>query len=446
MSSILETTGAVWIASAITEEDKIAARSKGFRFGFPQESPQFIVRYVDLDEDVYRNFYSVISNPLLWFINHYLWDIPHTPVIDASTIEAWNNGYDKANQLFAEAICDEIKRSNRELKPIVMLQDYHLFTCAKHLKKMVECSIFHFIHIPWPQPDYFKVLPSSLRMDILQSLLSSDLIGFHCSRYTKNFLLCCEEFLDCDVDYASGLVKYGNRSVEVKDYPISIDPEKIVGCTDDPKVIEWENKFNETRNDYLIVRIDRLEPSKNVLRGFKSYDLFLDRYPEFKKKINFLAMMYSSRSELYEYQHYQDEVQRLVDEINMKHGSSGWYPIIYWLEDNFARSVAAMKLYDVLLVNPVFDGMNLVAKEGPLLNQKNGVLLLSENAGAHFELSDAAITINPFDIFDCCEAFYRALTMDLEEKMTRAERLREIVNNNNIYKWLYHLLGDIQKL
>lgn len=444
MSSILETTEAVWIASAITKEDKLAAEKNGYRIDFPEGSPIFTTRYISFEEEVYRNFYGKISNPLLWFINHYLWNIPHTPLIDFSTISAWKNGYLEANNRFAETIVEEIGISGDDSRnPVVMLQDYHLLTCAKRLRSLSDCLIFHFIHIPWPQPDYFRILPDSIREEILLSLLSCNLVGFHCSRYSKNFMLCCEEFVECEVDFHAGTVCKEGNLTKIRSYPISIDPEKLMSSADEPEVLKWEDKFNETRRDFLIVRIDRMEPSKNVLRGFQSYDLFLDRFPEFKRRINFLAMMYSSRGELYEYQNYEQQVQKLVDEINAKHGSPGWYPIIYWLEDNFARSVAAMKLYDVLLVNPVFDGMNLVAKEGPLLNTKDGVLLLSENAGAHFELSDAAMTINPFDIDGCCQAIQQALLMDAGEKKARAGRLREIVSHNNIYKWLYHQLEDI---
>ena len=199
------------------------------------------------------------------------------------------------------------------------------------------------------------------------------------------------------------------------------------------------------RRQHLIVRVDRTDLSKNTLRGFKAFDVFLDRHPEFHEDITFFALLQPSRQDVDEYIEYLAKIRDVVSHINLKHGTTDWMPIDLRIESNIHRAVAAYKHYDVLLVNPIFDGMNLIAKEAPLVNERDGVMILSENAGAHEELGSFAITINPFDVEAQAEALHQALTMPADERAFRIQEIKRIVRENDVGKWLSAQQDDIAR-
>lgn len=444
LDAVLKTTNALWIAAAITPEDRLKAKDDKL-IDVPDEKPEYQVKLVDLDPLVFDRYYNQISNRFLWYLQHYLFDALHQPVFDNKVKLAWYNGYLPANKSFAAAVG---ALTSDVADPIILLQDYHLYMVAGYLRRLKPAAtIFHFLHIPWCCPDYLRFLPAEFRSPILQSLLESDIIGFHCWRYVRNFLYCCQEFLGHQIDLRKHNVYVGERIVSVKAYPISIGVDDLIKFADSEDVIaEEEQILAEAKNYKLIIRVDRAELSKNLVRGFEVYELFLRQYPDWRGKVKFLAFAYPTREELKEYRHYRDQVEAKVTAINQEFGTDFWQPIDLQISDNYNRSIAALKNYDVLLINPIYDGMNLVAKEAAVINRKDGVIILSENAGAFEELRDGVLGINPFDIEDAMVKLKQALTMSPLERSSRAKRLREIVTRNDILKWLLHQLRDIQKI
>lgn len=444
MMCVAEASAATWICAASTPHDRAIAQREP-SVGLPPGNPLFEMRLLPIAEDVYDRYYNVVANPLLWFIQHYLWDLMHEPAFDSSTLRAWTEGYVAFNETFAKAIAAECQTSNQAL---VMLQDYHLFLCPTMLRAHgCDARLIHFTHIPWPQPDYFRVLPVYMRSAILRGLLDADVVGFHTARYVQNFLWTCHQLGAGEVDFDCRRVVTERGVTHVRAYPISITADSIRALAASDDVQERLQPLSESvGNRKVIVRADRADPTKNVLRGFEAYRLLLRSHPELTGRVEFLAMLYASRTSIPQYRRYVSEIETLVESINSEFGTDNWQPIRLRIADDYHESLAAMCLYDVLLVNPVFDGMNLVAKEGPSINKRAGVLVLSENAGAFDEMSDACLGVNPFDCGQTADALYAALTMSERERTQRATRLREIVDRNDSVKWLYHQLKDADDL
>jgi trehalose 6-phosphate synthase len=444
MTAVSEASHATWIAAAISDEERRIAGENRL-IDISRDERDYRIRYIDIPAVAYDLYYNTISNPLLWFVFHYLWDLTNSPNIGPEVYHAWTDGYVVANRLFAEAaVAESIKHEN----PVIMIQDYHLFLAAKYIRELSSTPfLFHFTHIPWPEPNYMSVLPKAIRTDILKGMLANDIVGFQSRNYASNFLLCCESLLGCRVDWIEKTAAFEGRTVFVKTYPISIDYEGLEEESNKPGVRGFENRILEAGKDMkLIVRTDRSDPSKNIIRGFMAFDLMLRRHPELKENVKFLALLYPTRDNIKEYKEYQRKIMITVHDINERHQTDSWSPIHLRIKDNYMESLAALNCYDVLLVNPVFDGMNLVAKEGPAVNRRDGVLVLSENAGAVSELSNGALIINPFDVDETAETLYRAVTMSESERKTRATNLREVVQQNNSVKWLYYQLKDIVDL
>jgi Trehalose-6-phosphate synthase len=327
-----------------------------------------------------------------------------------------------------------------------MLHDYHLYVAPSVIRSARPDAFLHFfVHIPWPQPDSWRVLPPHLRESIVRGLLANDIVAFHTRRYARNFLVTCEELLDIQVDYRRRIVRWDGREVWVRSYPISINAPFFQQMAETPDVAAEEERVLRRRRRYMVCRIDRTDFSKNILRGFKAFDRFLDQHPEFAEDITFLAMLQPSRQDVEEYVEYVEKIRDLVSHINTKHGNTDWMPIDLRFESNLARAVAMYKQYDVLMVNPVYDGMNLVAKEAPIVNERNGVLILSENTGSHEEIGSFTLSVNPFDIEAQAAALYEALTMEESERASRAEHMRRIVNENDVAKWLAAQQADIER-
>ncbi|MDP2211891.1 MAG: trehalose-6-phosphate synthase [Candidatus Aquicultor sp.] len=444
MTAVSEETHATWISAAMTDAERSLARART-TLAFPKENPLYHLRLIDIPESMYNQYYNVISNPLLWFIQHYIWDLAKNPSFTSEVHDAWHNGYVAANRIFAEAAVDACRGHER---PIIMLQDYHLYTAAKHIREMTDKPLlFHFTHIPWPEPDYLSVLPQQFRVELLEGILSNDLVGFQSRRYANNFLLCCRKLLGCRVNWRRRTVRWKERDVYVRAYPISIDHTSLQTFSETDPVNDYEARLEK---DYeglkLIVRSDRSDLSKNIVRGFRAFETLLEKHPGLAGQVKFLALLYPTRENIKEYTDYRIEIEQAVADINNRLKTADWTPIYLRLYDNYEESVAALKVYDVLLVNPIYDGMNLVAKEGPVVNKRNGVLVLSENAGASEELRDAGLVVNPFDIDGTADALYQALTMSERDKATRSAIMKEIVTRNNSIKWLHYQLKDIVKL
>jgi trehalose 6-phosphate synthase len=428
----------VWIASAQGEEDARVAREGPV----PYEVEDLRVVLVEHDAEAYDLMYNQLANPLLWFVQHGLYDLPYSPTLGDDTRRAWEEGYVPVNRNFAEAVARIVEG---EEAPIVLLHDYQLYMTPLFVRERLgpDAFVSLFVHIPWPEPDYWRVLPGYVREGVLESLLAADVVAFHTRGYVRRFLETASQILGVEYDADKGAVYHEGREVWVRAYPISIDPAEFEELAGSEAVLEQE-KFVKNLPGKLLLRVDRTDLSKNVVRGFQAFGRMLERHPEMAGEVTFLAQLQPSRTDVPEYAAYMEAVGRTAEEINGRHGTESWRPIELFMEDNFPRSVAAYKNFDVLLVNAVRDGMNLVAKESMIVNERDGVLVLSENAGAHEELGEHALTVNPFDLDEQADAIHEALTMPEEERRRRAEALRETVRSNTIEDWVEAQMEDIE--
>ena len=446
-NSLTQMVDFTWIASAMGEGDRtVSSQGQAPKLKSPLPGHQINLRYIVTPRRVYHKYYNIICNPLLWFLQHYMWNPPYNPNVDASVHDAWQGGYVPVNQAFARAVVEEAREGDQP--PIIVSHDYHLYLMPKYVREEVPDAIIqHYVHIPWPTPRYWQMVPVYIIREICDSLCSADLVGFQTPQDRQSFLDTVEEFLPkADVDRREHLVHRDGQSTRVNVYPISINVAEVQRIAGSPRALDYEEKLRPLLNDTTIVRVDRAEPNKNVVRGFKAYELLLSRHPELHGKVTFLAFLVLSRTHIRQYQRYMDDIQQLIDQINRTYATESWQPIRAFMENNYSQAVAGMKLYDVLLVNTIIDGMNLVAKEGPVVNTKNGILVLSESSGAHPQLLHDALSVSPTDIEGTMETLYQAVNMSPEERQQRAANLYETVCREDINHWLCRQLEDIGKL
>lgn len=431
-----------WIASAMTAEDRVvAAEHAGAFVETTRDGADYRLRLVAHDPDAYNRFYNVVANPTLWFLQHYLWGLGAAPDVDAALHDAWVDGYVPVNHAFAAATLEELAR---EPGAAVFFHDYHLYLAPAHVRvRRPDVITSHFVHIPWPGPDYWHALPASLRGAIHEGLLANDVVGFHTPRWRLAFLECCAALLGAEVDHETGTVEHAGRVTRVTAHPIGIDTDDFEALRDDETVLARERELVARRPEQLVLRVDRADPSKNVVRGFRAFGLLLERHPELHGRVGMLALLAPSRQDIAEYADYAEAIGQAVRAVNERFASDGWTPVELDVADDFPRSVAGYKQFDVLLVNPVFDGLNLVAKEGPLVNGCDGVLVLSENAGSYEELGDWALAVGPLDIAGQADALYAALTMPGGERRRRAEEIRDHVRRHDVREWISAQLADL---
>jgi trehalose 6-phosphate synthase len=442
--TVAEATSAAWVACARTPAERERAAT-GTVAVAPGGEGSIQVHYANPNPDAYRRYYSVIANPLLWFLHHYLWGLIDEPLIDDGIWAAWDRGYVAVNRLMAEKV---VEVAGRARKPaLVMTQDYQLYLAPREIRRLLpEATLQQFIHIPWPTPTYWKVLPGRMRDAILEGLLANDVVGFQSTLDVRNFLMSCEELLNLRVDHRERAVLYEGRVVWVRPYPISIDVGAMERLAASPGVAHELAELRVNRPQKLIVRVDRTDPSKNIVRGFLAYELLLRRHPELHRTIQFFAFLQPSRQDIAAYRDYLGAITRTAARINARYGQRGWTPVRLELAENLRRAVAAYRDFDVLLVNPIYDGMNLVAKEAMMVNERNGALVLSENAGAHEELGEWAISINPFDVGATADALHAALHQPEPARHANGEAIRRWVRANDIGRWLSLQIRDLRDL
>jgi len=447
LSGIAQHVEPTWVASAISEEDK---NWHGGVVPIGESSSSIRLNFVASEEAAYDGYYKVIANPLLWFLQHSMWDIFRSPTIDRTTWQNWQNGYVTVNRLFAETISKQILASQKPA--LVMLQDYHLYLAPYFIRRVLRprarYTLMHFIHIPWPGAEDWGFLPPRMRQSILEGLCAVDLLGFQTREDGLNFIRTVESLLpQAHVNFKHGRIWYRNHATHVRDFPISIDVGGLKRLAESEEVAENHKSFLELYGgNPLILRIDRIEPSKNIVRGFQAFDEMLELHPEHRGRVQFLALLVPSRMEVEEYQNYLNELMGAAGQVNAKYGDSTWEPVRVVVGENYPRAVAALQLYDVLLVNSIADGMNLVAKEGPIVNQQNGVLVLSERTGARQQLESGALVIPPLDVSATASALHQALIMPADERKEKAERLRHLVEAEDIINWLCQQLETIVTL
>jgi trehalose 6-phosphate synthase len=440
-----------WVAMAMTEGDHVAvkeAHQQGQILFSPLPSKRPVqLHYVPIARDIYHNYYEKISNQLLWFLQHYLSDSNQIAESIDQIHDAWANGYSKANQAIADAVCIEIERE--ETPAAVMLHDYHLYLAPALIRQRYPSLVIQqFIHIPWPAIRYWQsLLPHTLIQSIYSSLLSNDILGFQTLRDANNFLEGVRTILnEAVVDFEDGMVTWENHSTRVRDYPISIsvyEERRLIRHAASKRIIE---QLAPHLGEQTIMRVDRIEPTKNIVQGFRAYQHLLASHPELHGKVTFLAFLVPSRQNIPRYQQYKDEVFQTIDTINQQYGSEKWKPIHALVENNRRQALAAMQFYDVLLVNPLIDGMNLVAKEGAIVNQNDGVLVLSRTAGAFQQLGKAALPISPMDVGETAEALYAALTLPPQERHRRAWLARSIVEQHDLEDWITQQISEVNQV
>ncbi|MFH9860028.1 trehalose-6-phosphate synthase [Streptomyces sp. NPDC017202] len=422
LSAIGPDAGALWVCSALSDDDREAVRR-----GVGEDG----VRMLDIPADVHADAYNGIANSVLWFIHHLLYQTPLEPVFDAEFRRQWAS-YEAYNRAFAEALAEEAGRG-----AAVLVQDYHLCLVPGMLRELrPDLRIGHFSHTPWAPVDYFALLPTDIRAQLLRGMLGADRLGFLTRRWADAFTACCAEFVGGTGGTGIGVHGLGADADFLRARSHESDVEE--------RITALREEIGEGRK--AVVRVDRTELSKNIVRGLLAYRQLLDDHPEWRERVVHVAFAYPSRQDLAVYRDYTAAVRRLAEEINERYGTPGWTPVVLHVKDDFARSLAAYRLADVALVNPIRDGMNLVAKEVPIVSDEGCALVLSREAGAYWELGEDAIVVNPYDVLETADALHEALSMAPEERAERGKRLAAAATALPPAQWFLEQLQALQAL
>ncbi len=427
---------AIWIAAATSNTDREAvaagaADGLASRLGYP-------VYLLDIDPATYSEYYNVVSNRMLWFANHCLWSELDIDPFGEEELAAWRRSYEKVNKRFAAAVQEIADPS-----ALVLFQDYHLSTAPMHLRRArPDQVIFHFTHSSFCGPEGLEPLPEEVARGVVEGLLGTDLLGFHVKRWVHNFLDSCES-LGFKVDRSDGLIEFDGRRTWIRSYPIPIDAPALLKRAARKPSQRWAEHFETAGQEVLLVRADRTEPSKNIVRGFEAFGLLLDRRPDLRGKVRFVACLYPSRESMPEYRDYGQAVEEAVESVNRRHPEA----IELFMKDDYDRTLGALMIYDALLVNPLMDGMNLVAKEGTALNTRDGALVLSAGAGAFEQLGEKSVRIeDPWDVAATVDALERAIDMPDSERRERAAGLKAVAHDRTPEDWINAQIEDLTSI
>ncbi|GHB36369.1 trehalose-6-phosphate synthase [Streptomyces viridiviolaceus] len=425
LSAIGPDAGALWVCSALSDGDREAVRR-----GVGEEG----VRMLDVPADVHADAYNGIANSVLWFVHHMLYQTPLEPVFDAEFRRQWAS-YEAYNRAFAEALAEEAAEG-----AVAIVQDYHLTLVPGMLRELrPDLRIGHFSHTPWAPVDYFRILPDDIAEQVLRGMLGADRLGFLTRRWADAFTACCDALVGGPGDTRIGVHGLGADAdfLRRRSHEADVD-ERMAGLRAE---IGAGPDGNARRT---IVRVDRTELSKNIVRGLLAYRRLLADRPEWRERVVHVAFAYPSRQDLAVYRDYTAEVQRVAEEINAEYGTPGWTPVVLHVKDDFARSLAAYRLADVALVNPVRDGMNLVAKEVPVVSDEGCVLVLSREAGAYEELGEDAVVVNPYDVVGTAAALHEALSIGAAERAERSKRLASAATALPPGRWFLEQLEELR--
>ncbi|MCW2922659.1 MAG: Trehalose-6-phosphate synthase [Thermoleophilia bacterium] len=464
LSGLARHHAVTWISHVMGEGDE--AMSDSVEGGAFEEHARggatYRLRLVGRADRTYDRHYLEIANPLLWFLQHRLYGFGWDPTIDRATHAAWEC-YRSVNERIADALVDELAKATDDdgEAPFVMVHDYHTFLVPGMLRRRLEADglpeadhpfVQFFLHIPWPDPGAWRALPRGWARDVCESLLACDVIGFQTPRDAENFLRTVHHFLGASVEFRTGAIRYMGSLTRVRTYPISVAVDEFEEHAASATVARLRNRIAAMRpqtpegDGKLIVRVDRTDPSKNIVRGFRAYALLLEEHPELHGRVSMFCQLDPSRQDITAYIDYLAQVKAAATEVNHRFSTPTWTPLHVNLDSNFQAGVAAYVEYDVLFVNPVADGMNLVSKEGPLVNDRDGVVVLSDQAGSFNELGPHVVSVNPFDISQQAGALLEALRMPSEERRERAIALRRQVTDNDVVDWMAAQLDDITAL
>jgi trehalose 6-phosphate synthase len=406
-----------WVAAAIDEGDRAAVAAGAATV------PGLDLHLLELDPALHRMHYDVISNAVLWFIHHGLFDLARRPRFDRYLREAWD-GYEAVNAAFADVVVDRARDGEQ-----VLVHDYHLALVPGMARAVrPDLRLTHFTHTPFCGPNSIRILPTDMAEAVCASM-GAVTAGFHTARWAAAYSASAREVTGADVTppYAA---------------PLGPDPDALAEVAASDGAARRAAELDELVGDRkLLLRSDRIDLSKNIVRGFHVYDALLDTHPECRERVVFVALLNRSRSSLAEYLAYEQEVDQAAARVNERWGTSSWQPVVLDTRDDYEQTVAGFSRYDALFVNPVKDGLNLVAKEGPLVNRRDGVVALSPEAGAYEELHGAVLPVHPYDIEAGAHALHTALVMPADERAVRAAELRRLVAVHTPRTWLDELLS-----
>ncbi|SCL20763.1 trehalose 6-phosphate synthase [Micromonospora pallida] len=399
------------------------------------------VRLVHTDPVAYRRHYDVAANRLLWLLHHGCWPRPD---VNGTDLDAYRDGYRLVNRNLAEAVTEELRHGGGPAH--VVWQDYQLYLAPAMTRAALPPALSdkvvlqHFVHIPFPAPPSWRVLPAEVVRELLSGLLGNDLIAFQIPRYARNFIDCCREFLGVDTDFAAGVVRLPQgRAVKVVAHPIPATPTHLRAAENTGAVRAHRAALRRAAGGRrMVFRTERVDPVKAFPSALRAFDALLRR-PGMAGTALFVAQLIPVRMTIPDFVETLRESERLAAEVNSRHPDR---PVLLTVEDSFERAVAGYLDYDVLDVVPRADGMNLVALEGPVVNRRDGVLLLSRAAGAHEILGPYAVGIDPASVDEHTDALHQALTMPAAERAERAHRLRERAVTGDPVEWLRAQLDD----
>jgi trehalose 6-phosphate synthase len=427
----------LWVCAALSETDReVATAATHGRLDLAGYDTGGPVRMLPIDATTLAGAYTSIANTTLWYIHHNLTNPLQPPVFDAAWRRDWAS-YIAFNEAFAAAIAEDATPDGR-----VLVQDYQLTLLPAMLRRrQPDLRIGHFSHTPWASSAEFSALPYDVSTDLLRGLLGADSVGFHSTRWAGNFVACCVDLLGAEA--VDGGLRYDGRLTTVRVHPLGVDAAPLLARAAETDVAEGREALAAALGGRRsIVRVDRTEPSKNIARGLEAFRELLVRHPEHREHVVHVALEYPSRQDVADYRRYTELVEALAREINEELATPTWTPIRLEIRDDYAQSLATLQVGDVLLVNPVRDGMNLVAKEGALLS-RDGVLILSVEAGAADEMAEFALMVDPFDVVATAAAMHAALTMPAEERGRRHAGLVQAATALPPQRWLRQQLDAL---
>jgi trehalose 6-phosphate synthase len=419
---------ALWVCAAMSDADRAAARHGVTAAG---ETPGDVpVLMLDIPPATFEAAYNGIANSVLWFVNHLLYDTPNQPSFGAQFRAEWA-AYTDYNAAFATAV---VQRASADSK--ILIQDYHLALAPRQVRdQRPDARIAHFSHTPWAPPAYFRMLPDDVAASLLDGMLGADHLGFLAGRWADAFLACCAEILGAEV--TDQVVTHRGRKTTVAVHPLGVDVASLRERAGRDDVRSVARTLRAQAGDrQLIVRVDRTELSKNIVRGLAAFRELLASRPEWRGRVSHLAFAYPSRSAIPEYQAYTDKVRQAAAEINAEFATPDWEPVILEVKDDYPRSLAACVIADVLLINPIRDGMNLVAEEGPILSERGCALVLSREAGAASLIGDESLLVNPYDVTATAAALDEALCMPAAERRRRCAAITSAASAAAPANWL----------
>jgi trehalose 6-phosphate synthase len=429
LGGALQAEPGTWVSVAMGEGDRAEAAAHRGAFTVDTDGGRFTLRLLDVG-DRFDAYYNEVANRLLWFTVHELWAEPYAPTGEGWR-EHWHDGYAPVNEQVAAAVVEAVEDAGGA--PEVFLQDYHLMTAPRAVREALgDVPLLHYVHTPWVGPGSLRRLPDPIAEGVVRGMLACDVVAFSSPAWAEAFRRCAVAVAGASLDGTS-VIHDGRRTV-VADVVLGVDEADLAASAASDEVEAAGRALDEELGDRrLLLRVDRTDLSKNILRGLRAYALLLERYPEHRGRVWHYAHLNPSRQGVPEYRAYleacREEARRIADRF-------GEDALTVFVGDDYPRAVAALQRSDVLLANPVIDGTNLVAKEGPVLNERDGVLVLSRSAGAATVMAQGALVVNPYDVEAQVDALHRALTMDADERARRAEVLRSAARINGPEDWL----------